>query len=421
MNEPDPASLATESTTVESERSTWISSLRSAAMAFVLSRIMVLVGAAIVAAELRADENKARSQIIFGLTGKVDPHSRDLVLPRSAGKMILDVLTSWDGLWYMRIVRFGYPTFVPAGITYEEPQARLAFFPSYPYCVRWIDRVLPGGDTFAALFLNLILGATFILLVGLLTRAWFGVRHARTAMILCAIFPGSFVLSFAYSEALLLTLAAATLLALHRERWLLAGVTAALATATRPNGIAIVFACVVAAAVVARRDRSVRPLIAPVLAPLGFIGYQLWIDAHADESRVWFRVQGEAWKEGASFGLTAIRRTLETFTQPLTSPTDMITAASFVCTIFLLYVAWRRQRLPLPAVAYSAVVVVLMLLPATVTARPRFLFTAFPLFIAAAVWLDDERRRNWWPYVVGVCLSGLVTLTALYGSYAVVP
>ncbi|NDF32922.1 MAG: hypothetical protein EB147_11965, partial [Acidimicrobiia bacterium] len=336
-------------TTVESERATWISSVRSAAMAFVLSRIMVLVGAAIVAAELRADENKARSQIVFGLTGKVDPHSRTLVLPRSAGKMILDVLTSWDGLWYMRIVRYGYPTFVPAGITYEEPQARLAFFPSYPYGVRWLDRVLPGGDTFAALFLNLILGAAFIVLVGLLTRAWFGVRHARTAMILCAIFPGSFVLSFAYSEALLLTLAAVTLLALHHERWLLAGIAAALATATRPNGIAVVFACVVAAIIVARRDRSLRPLIAPVLAPIGFIGYQLWIDAHADESRVWFRVQGEAWKEGASFGLTAIRRTLETFTQPLTSPTDMITAASFVCTIVLLYVAWRRQRLPLPA------------------------------------------------------------------------
>ncbi|MFZ9675481.1 MAG: glycosyltransferase family 39 protein [Ilumatobacteraceae bacterium] len=421
MNEPDPAPLSSDSTIVESERATWISSVRSAAMAFVLSRIMVLVGAAIVAAELRADENKARSQIIFGLTDKVDPHSRDLVLPRSAGRMILDVLTSWDGLWYMRIVRYGYPTFVPAGITYEEPQARLAFFPSYPYGVRWFDRLLPGGDTFAALFLNLILGATFIVLVGLLTRAWFGVRHARTAMILCAIFPGSFVLSFAYSEALLLTLAAATLLALHHERWLLAGFVAALATATRPNGIAVVFACVVAAIIVARRDRSVRPLIAPILAPIGFIGYQLWIDAHADESRVWFRVQGEAWKEGASFGLTAIRRTLETFTQPLTSPTDMITAASFVCTIVLLYVAWRRQRLPLPALAYSAVIVVLMLLPATVTARPRFLFTAFPLFIAAAVWLDDERRRSWWPYVVGTCLSGLVTLTALYGSYAVVP
>ncbi len=417
MNEsvPSPATDASE------EHRTWVAALKAAGFAFFVSRIMVMVGAAIVAAEMRADENKVRSQILFGLDRKVDPHSRGLVLPRSAGRMILDVLTSWDGIWYLRITRFGYPTFVPPSITYEEPQARVAFFPAYPYSVRWLDHLLPGGDTLAALFLNLLLGATFIVLVGLLTRAWFGVEHARTAMVLSALFPGSFVLSFAYSEALLLTVAAATLLALHRERWLVAGLLAAVATATRPNGVAVVVACAVAAAIAIRKRRDFRSLLAPLLAPWGFIGYQLWIDAHADENRVWFRVQGEAWKEGASFGLTALRRTLETFTQPLTSPTDMITAVSFLGTLALLWIAWKRHRLPLPAAAYSAVIVVLMLLPATVTARPRFLYTAFPLFIGAAVWLAAPRRREWWPYVVGVSMAGLVTLTALYGAYGVVP
>jgi len=417
MNEP----VSSPDPDVSEERRTWVAALKAAAFAFFVSRIMVMVGAAIVAAEMRADENKIRAQILFGLDRKVDPHSRGLVLPRSAGRMILDVLTSWDGIWYLRITRFGYPSFVPPSITYEEPQARVAFFPAYPYSVRWLDRILPGGDTLAALALNLALGAVFIVLIGLLTRAWFGVRHARTAMVLCAIFPGSFVLSFAYSEALLLTMAAATLLALHHERWLIAGLFAALASATRPNGVAVIVACAVATVIAIHKRRDFRSLAAPLLAPLGFVGYQLWIDAHADESRVWFRVQGEAWKEGASFGLTAIRRTLETFTQPLTSPTDMITAASFIGTLALIWIAWKRHRLPLPAAAYSAVVVILMLLPATVTARPRFMFTAFPLFIAAAVWFDSPRRRDWWPYVVGIGMAGLVTLTALYGAYGVVP
>ena len=46
-------------------------------------------------------------------------------------------------------------------------------------------------------------------------------------------------------------------------------------------------------------------------------------------------------------------------------------------------------------VAYTLVVIALMLLPSTVTARPRFLYTAFPLLIAvAAVWPDDEEQ--WW-------------------------
>lgn len=417
MNEPASTPVAD----ADEQRTTWLGALRAAAFAYVVSRLMVIIGAAIVAAEMRADENKIRSQILFGLDRKVDPHARGLVLPRSAGRMILDVFTSWDGIWYLRITRLGYPTFVPPNITYDEPEARLAFFPAYPYSVRWLDTILPGGDTLAALALNLALGAIFIVLVGLLTRAWFGVHHAKTAMILCAIFPGSFVLSFAYSEALLLTLAAGTLLALHQERWVIAGLLAALASATRPNGVAVVVACAVAVAIVVIKRREYRALSAAVLAPLGFVGYQVWIDAHADERRVWFRVQGEAWKEGASFGLTAIRRTLETFTEPLTSPTDMITAASFLGTLGLVWIAGKRHRLPSAAAAYSAVVVILMLLPATVTARPRFMFTAFPLFIAAAVWLDSPRRKEWWPYVTGVCLVGLVTLTALYGAYGVVP
>ena len=135
---------------------------------------------------------------------------------------------------------------------------------------------------------------------------------------------------------------------------------------------------------------------------------------------MWFRVQGEAWKEGASFGLTAIRNTLEAFTKPLTSPTDLITAVAFLATIAVVWLAWKRP-LPLPAVAYSAVVVALMLLPSTVTARPRFLFTAFPLVVAAAVWLDDERRRHWWPYLLAACGTGLTALTALYGVYGAIP
>ena len=399
----------------------WRIALRHAALAYVLSRVCVIIGAAIVGAEMRADDNKLRERLIWGFFAKPDPHAREAVLPRSASSMILDVLTSWDGIWYLRIVRRGYPEYVPTGITYDDPEARVAFFPMYPWLVRTVDRVLPGGDTFAALVVNLVLGAVFVLLVGLLARHWFGESTARSAMVLASFFPGSFVLSFAYSEALLLTLAAACLLALTRERWLWAGIFAAIATATRPNGVALVAATAVAAYVAIRRSREWRALVAPVLSPIGFVAYQLWIDRHAHETRVWFRVQGEAWKEGASFGLTAIRNTLEAFTKPLTSPTDLITAVAFLATLLVVWIAWRRVRLPAPAAAYSAVIIALMLLPATVTARPRFLFTAFPLFIAAAVWLDDDRRRYWWPYLLATCGTGLTALTALYGVYGAIP
>jgi hypothetical protein len=55
-----------------------------------------------------------------------------------------------------------------------------------------------------------------------------------------------------------------------------------------------------------------------------------------------------------------------------------------------------------------------------VTARPRFLFAAFPLFIAvAAVWPDDD--RDWWPLLMSACGAGLFAVTVLYGLFAAIP
>jgi hypothetical protein len=134
---------------------------------------------------------------------------------------------------------------------------------------------------------------------------------------------------------------------------------------------------------------------------------------------VWFRVQREAWQEGTSFGMTAIRNSVEAFTRPLTSPTDTLTAISMLVFVFLVYALWKH-RLPWPVMAYCAGIIFLMLTPSTVTARPRFLFTAFPLFIAAAAYLN-HRWRDAWPYLIGASAAGLVGLTGLYGVLGAIP
>ena len=170
-----------------------------------------------------------------------------------------------------------------------------------------LNKVVPGGDVIAALSLNLVLGAVFVLLVGLMTRRLFGNKVASRAMVLTALFPGSFVLSFAYSEAIMLVLVAGCLLLLMQRRWLLAGILAGLATASRPNAIAIVASCVVAAIVAIVQRREWKALLAPLLAPVGWISFQLFLAHQTGERDAWFRVQGEAWDEGTSFGLTAIK------------------------------------------------------------------------------------------------------------------
>ncbi|MGZ0193470.1 MAG: glycosyltransferase family 39 protein, partial [Acidimicrobiales bacterium] len=283
-------------------------------VAYVVTRLCVIAGAGVRAAQRVVD---VRKDIGRGILDEIEP---------SAGSTISNVLTSWDGRWYLEIIRFGYPKSIPADITYNQLEARAAFFPVYPWLVRVVDFVLPGGDTFAALFTNFVLGAISVVLVGLLARRLFSNAAAARSMTLYAVFPGSFVLSFAYAEATFIVLAALCLLFLIEERWILAGVAAAIGTGTRPNGVALVVACVVAAALAIGRRRDWVSLVPVVLSPLGFIGFQLYVDAQAGERGAWFRVQREAWSEGTSFGATAVANTFGFVRSPLSSPADALTA-----------------------------------------------------------------------------------------------
>jgi Gpi18-like mannosyltransferase len=381
---------------------TWNQAVVIGIAAFIVSRLCILVGAGVRAAQITVDASE-----------NLEPS------PGSPLGLVSGVFTQWDGRWYLEIVRHGYPRAIPPDITFFQDEARAAFFPLYPALVRVLNTVLPGGDSFAALGINVVLAVAAMILVGHLARRLYDNDVAERAMVLFAVFPGSFVLSYAYAEALLIVLAALCLWFLLDERWLLAGAVAALATATRPNGIALIAACAVAALIAVKRNRDWWSLVAPALAPIGFVSFQLWLNTHAGESWAWFRVQREAWREGTSFGATALSNTFSFFTHPLASPTDALTAASMGALVLGCWCLYRK-RLPWPMVAYIAVVVVLMLVPATVTARPRFLFTAFPLFISAAAWWP-RRDRALWDLMLVTCGAGLAGLTALYGVNGAIP
>jgi hypothetical protein len=412
-----PDTITHENLLPSPTHSPWRAALTKAGLVYLFSRLCVAVGAGIVAAELRADENLRITD--FPKAAFADPQYANKPIPKSALRPMLDVLTSWDGQWYLRIMRGGYPIYVRPHVTYSVSDARAAFFPTYPALAHLLDKVLPGGDATAALALNFLLGAVAVAIIGLLARELFDVQVAERTMILIALFPGSFVLSFAYTEALLLTVAAACMWFLLKRNWWLAGLFAAIGTATRPNGIALVAACAVASFVAIRERREWASLVAVLLSPVGFLAFQWWLGVHTGERGVWFRVQQEAWGEGASFGLTAVRRTGKAIIHPLSSPTNTITLVTVLALVLLI---WFLVQHPLPShmTAYSIVVIVLMLIPETVTARPRFLYTAFPLFISAGVWFARS-KRDYWPYVIGACAAGLVGLTALYGVIAAIP
>ncbi len=79
-----------------------------------------------------------------------------------------------------------------------------------------------------------------------------------------------------------------------------------------------------------------------------------------------------------------------------------------------------RKHVPWPWMAYVAAVAVLMIAPYTVSARPRFVFTAFPLVIGVAAWWP-RRWRYSWDALLLLSAGGLAAFTVIYGAFGAIP
>jgi hypothetical protein len=320
----------------------------------------------------------------------------------------------WDGPYYRSIVEHGYPAFVPeAG---REDLASGAFFPLYPLLVRGVTAVTGTHTVGTGVVVNLLLGAAAVLLVHLAAREVLPEGTAFRAAVLFAVLPGGAVFTLFLSDPLLVVLCAAGLLFLARRQWLVAGLVAAAATATRPNGVGLVIAAAVAAWLAIRKDGDWRALAAPVLAPLGMIGYWAYLGAHTGVWDAWFVIQDRFWHQRLDFGIE--------FAYILKNPIELLGDGSYVVVElgfpFLLLVAWcvwRGARIPLVPAAFTATLVTQMVLYSGVGPRPRFLLIAFPL-----TWLIAQRvRGRWLGALIAVFVVGQLLLAWSFSAQEVIP
>lgn len=321
------------------------------------------------------------------------------------------ILSDWDGGWYLDIVRDGYPAAIPevAGRATESPHA---FFPLFPLATRVLSGVLPLSDAMAGIGVSLLAGATAVVLLFRLACAVADRRTAERAVALFCFFPGSFVLSMVYPEALTVALAAGCLLALVQRRWLSAGVAAGLATACRPNAIALVGACLWAAAVAVHRRRELRALVAPLLAPAGLVAFFAFLWVRTGDPGAWFRVQHEAWGQQPGLGTAVIHLVRALARSPFSNGGLVVIGLSLIFSVAALVVLCR-QRWPGVLAAYAVLVVAMSATSRMDGLRPRFVLLALPLFIATAKVSQGRGYR----ILLGGFAVGLAALTLLHSLF----
>jgi hypothetical protein len=168
----------------------------------------------------------------------------------------LSMTVLWDGSWYRDIAEHGYPVPLPTDPgTGGLVQNAWAFYPAFPLLARLLMTVTGLGFPVVASTLALACGAAAAVVIAVLLRDRVGPRAAFAAVLVCATFVASPILQVAYTESLAMLLLAGFLLALSRERWLVASALALGIGVTRP--IAVPLGVVALVGVVLRwRHRS---------------------------------------------------------------------------------------------------------------------------------------------------------------------
>jgi hypothetical protein len=199
-------------------------------------------------------------------------------------------------------------------------------------------------------------------------------------------------------------LAAGTLLALNRQRWLLAGLLAAGASATRSVAAAI---AVVALVIAARAwwqtpgDRrwtatGLRPWLAPALSPLGVIAYFAFLRGRVGSWTAWFDVEERGWHMHSDPGISVVTNTVRAFSKTFrffehprgTLIPEGMTPIILIAAVALAILLARTRSVALEVRLYGVVFLVLMFITGNSYASlPRVIVPAFPLLIPIAVWL----------------------------------
>ncbi|HEY7273404.1 MAG TPA: hypothetical protein VH502_11780 [Actinoplanes sp.] len=321
-------------------------------------------------------------------------------------------LTAWDGGHYLILAMRGYDTAIPLKPDGSLATTNLAFFPLYPGLIAALDPVLPGGSRITAIAVSWAAGVA---------AAWglyavgAQLRDRPTGIILAglwAVVPHAVVESMGYTETLFTALAAWSLFALLRRRWVTAGVLCLFAGLTRSVAIALIAAVGLAAlvAVCQRRD-GWRPWLGGALAPLGFLGFAAWVGHRLGRFDGYVYVQRVAWHASFDAGEYAVTYTTRILTQPQELGFYVTTLVVLLALALLVLIA--IGRVPWPLVIYAAVMFAAVVgVEGYYHTMARHLLPAFPLLLPVAYALAAARRST-----VIVVLALLTAVSAWYGVY----
>ena len=248
------------------EKSIWANEFVFAAAMWLASRLIIAIAMFIVAPSLPAPPRGIKTIVGY------------------------QVLSWWDSLLYQQIATSGYE------YVNDGQEHSLAFFPLFPIVIRGVMLIGCKPEVAGALVNNLAFFGALVVLY-----RWVEERHglsaAQWATAVLALCPLSLFGTVVYSEGLYLLLSTAALRAFDQQRYLWASLWGAMATATRPTGIALIPTFLIAAW---RKRAGAISYAAGLLTSVGLLSFSLYCQVRFGDFLAFLHAQ-RSWRPSLGF------------------------------------------------------------------------------------------------------------------------
>lgn len=339
-----------------------------------------------------------------------------LVLEPGAGVQgALNAWKRWDAWHYVNLAELGYSGYVEDG-----QHLFVVFFPLYVWLIRLI-RVLTGHNTMiAGLLVSFFCFAGGCVYLYRLAAWEYGRGAARRALVFLSVFPYAFFFGGVMTESLFLLTTAAALWHIRRHQWLAAGLWGVLAAMTRMHGLLLIGAAGAELfaygrplalrgqqrkAALLTRLKTLPVIFLPVVGTLIYLG----LNAAVTGSPFGFVDMQKHWSQGFCW----IWDTLWYVLHNALSYPDKVTRLLLWVPELLLFpvffglLLWAVRRQGSTFTLYAFVTLVLNYSLSWLLSAGRYLSTAIPFFLFAAV-LTGSR-----PKLTGALTAGMAGLFAV--------
>jgi hypothetical protein len=293
-----------------------------------------------------------------------------------------------DVTWYLELAKNGYEH-RPFS---SEKKANWAFYPLWP-AMLWLGGQLTGNMFVFGIALSNILLLVSIVYLYKLISIDFEADIAYTTAALLIIFPTSYFFSRPGPEALFLFLSVASLYYAKRNRWIIAGILAALIAITRIQGVlllpALLFIYFKAYTSSRRHDLGALSLLLVPISWCCFMGYLYFLTGNPLAS---FDIQ-KAWGNGSSYPFHPI---VSYISEPSVISyygwdLSLVSFIFVVGAVALTLMMIKDKSIPREYLIYTLLSMLIVVSKIDLNGSLRYILAIFPLYLMLSLIIRNRK------------------------------